>query len=294
MTNPKDNAAQTEVGPHNTIGVEMEDLPEAERRALEKELKEEMAEARRMLACFQKTRMGVIKKTVSAITTAATATPMVIPNLTPEELVKFMNVAVASKYGNDLMNFTRTITEEVRSTLDTFKTDLQNTLPRQIRSVVQQFHGESQGKQPDLEPSTPYPGSTSAPGNTDTLYLGNTTASGNPDNVASTSTSHPGNTSGNVIYVDANLPYTRGVSMGNPGSFPTANLSYPGGVSTLGNPGFPAHTTPTNPNPNFQQPYYQTMSYGPNIQPRVRVFLTVLFPISFSLEHQPMRHLTHR
>jgi hypothetical protein len=55
--------------------------------------------------------------------------------------------------------------------------------------------------------------------------------------------------------------------MGNPGSFPTANLPYPGGVSTSGNPKFPAHTTPTNPNPNFQQPYYQTMSYGPNIPP---------------------------
>jgi hypothetical protein len=27
------------------------------------------------------------------------------------------------------------------------------------------------------------------------------------------------------------------------------------------------HTTPTNPNPNFQQPYYQTMAYGPNIPP---------------------------
>jgi hypothetical protein len=33
----------------------------------------------------------------------------------------------------------------------------------------------------------------------------------------------------------------------------------------LGNPGFPAHTTPTNPNPNFQQPYYQTMTYGPSV-----------------------------
>jgi uncharacterized alkaline shock family protein YloU len=62
----------------------------------------------------------------------ATATSLVTPNLTPEELVKFMDVYVASKYGNDLMNFTRTITEEVRSTLDTFKTDLQITLPRQI------------------------------------------------------------------------------------------------------------------------------------------------------------------
>jgi hypothetical protein len=59
----------------------------------------------------------------------ATATSMVTPNLTPEELVKIMDVAVASNYGNDLTNFTRTITEEVCSTLYTFKTDLQNTLP---------------------------------------------------------------------------------------------------------------------------------------------------------------------
>jgi hypothetical protein len=69
--------------------------------------------------------------------TTATATHILIPNLAPEELVKFMDVAVATKYGNDLTNFTRTITEEVRSTLDTFKTDLQNMLPWQIRSVVQ-------------------------------------------------------------------------------------------------------------------------------------------------------------
>jgi hypothetical protein len=53
MTNLKDSAAQTKVGPHNTIGVAMEDLCEAERRALEVELNEEMAEARRRkLACF--------------------------------------------------------------------------------------------------------------------------------------------------------------------------------------------------------------------------------------------------
>jgi hypothetical protein len=158
MMNPKDRAARTKVGPHNSIRVVMEDLPEAERRVLEKELEEEMTEARRRkLVCFQKTRTGVIKKTVPAIKTTATATPMVTPNLTPEELVKFMDVAVASKYGNDLTSFTHTITEKVRSSLDTFKTDLQNTLPWQIRLVVQQVHGESQGKPPDLEPSTPYP-----------------------------------------------------------------------------------------------------------------------------------------
>jgi hypothetical protein len=84
----------------------------------------------------KKTRMGVIKKTVPAITTTATATSMVTPNVTLEELVKFMDVAVASKYGNNLTNCTRIVTEEVCSTLDTFKTDLQNTLPRQFRSVV--------------------------------------------------------------------------------------------------------------------------------------------------------------
>jgi hypothetical protein len=89
-----------------------------------------MAEARRKkLTCFQKTCTGVIKKTIPTIIATPTATSTVTPNLTPEELVKFMDVMVASKYGNDLMNFTRTITEEVHSTLDTFKTDLQNTLP---------------------------------------------------------------------------------------------------------------------------------------------------------------------
>jgi hypothetical protein len=55
--------------------------------------------------------------------------------------------------------------------------------------------------------------------------------------------------------------------MGNLGTFWTANLPYLGGVSTSGNLGFPAHTTPTNPNANFQQPYYETIAYGPNIPP---------------------------
>jgi hypothetical protein len=130
--------------------------------------------------------------------------------------------------------------------------------------MVQQVQGESQGKQPAAEPSTPYSSSTFAPGNTNMLYQGNTTAL---CNIASTSTLHPGKTSGNVIYVDTSWPYLGGVSMGNPSSSPTAKLPYPGGTSTSGNLGFPAHSTPTNPNPNFQQPYYQTMAYGPNIPP---------------------------
>jgi hypothetical protein len=75
--------------------------------------------------------------------TIVAATSTVTPNLTPKELIKFMDVAVASNYGNYLTNFTHTITEEECSTLDTFETNLQNMLPGQIRSVVQQVHGES-------------------------------------------------------------------------------------------------------------------------------------------------------
>jgi hypothetical protein len=140
----------------------------------------------------------------------------------------------------------------MRSTLESFKTDLQNTLHRQIRSVVQQVQGEAQGKQCDLAHSTPY-----------MVALGNTGV------LANTSTTHPSSTSGNVIYVDASSPYLRSTSMGNPGVFPTASIPYLGGASTSVNMSFPAHTTQPNPgvSPNFQQPYYQTTAYRPNIPP---------------------------
>jgi hypothetical protein len=64
MTNLKESGARTEIGPHNMIVVAMEDLPEAERGgALEKELEEEMAEARRRkLTCFQKIGTGSSRK----------------------------------------------------------------------------------------------------------------------------------------------------------------------------------------------------------------------------------------
>jgi hypothetical protein len=88
---------------------------------------------------FPKNTHGVIKKTIPAITTMATAKPTISPNLTPEDTVKFMDVAVASKYGNVLTNFTRTITEEVCSTIDTFKTDLQNILPHKLDRLCNRF-----------------------------------------------------------------------------------------------------------------------------------------------------------
>jgi hypothetical protein len=140
MTNPKDGGARTEVGPHNSLMVAMEDLPEVEKIALEKELEEEMAAARRKkLVCFQKTRTGVIKKTVLAVTTTMTMAPTVTSNLTPEELVNLVDVSVASKYDIDLTQFMHIIADDMRNTLESFKTDLHNTLPRQVRSVVQQI-----------------------------------------------------------------------------------------------------------------------------------------------------------
>jgi hypothetical protein len=68
----------------------------------------------------------VIKKTAPTVTTTVTmtTTSMVTPSMTPGELVKFMDVAVANKYGNDLSNLTRVITDDVHSTLESFKTDL--------------------------------------------------------------------------------------------------------------------------------------------------------------------------
>jgi hypothetical protein len=196
----------------------MEDLPEAERITLVKELEEEMVVTRRRNhTCFQKTCTMVIKKTTPTIMTTATAATAstVTPNMTPEEMVKFMDIAVACKYGNDLSNLTHVITDDVHSTLESFKTDLQNTLPRQIRSVVQQVQGEAQCKQPYLAQSTPY---MVAPGNTVVL--------------ANTSTPHQGSTSGNVTYVDATSPYPGSTSISNLGVFSTASIPYPGGCHT--------------------------------------------------------------
>jgi hypothetical protein len=140
MMNPKDGGARIEVGPHNTIGVAMEDLPDLERITLEKELKEETAMARRRKpTCFQKTCTKVIKKTIPTITTTMTTTPIVTSKHTPEELAKLVEVSVASKYGADLTQITRIIADDMHNTLETFKTDLHNTLPGQVRSVVQQI-----------------------------------------------------------------------------------------------------------------------------------------------------------
>jgi hypothetical protein len=59
------------------------------------------------------------------------------------DLVQLVDVSVVSKFGADLTQFTCVVAEDMHNTLETFKTDLSNNLPRQVRSVVQQIHGDA-------------------------------------------------------------------------------------------------------------------------------------------------------
>jgi hypothetical protein len=70
------------------------------------------------------------------------------------------------------------------------------------------------------------------------------------------------------MYVDASSPYLGVFQWEIQVAFRLLiYLTRGGGAWTSGNLGFPASTTPSNPNLNFQQPYYQTVTYGPNIPP---------------------------
>jgi hypothetical protein len=117
----------------NEILVAMEDLAKADRKELEKELEEEMTEMWRWkLVCFQKTRNGVVKKADTSVVTGA----KVNTQLSPEDLIHMVDVSVASKYEADLTQFTHVVAEDMLSTLDAFKNDLNSSLPRQVRSLV--------------------------------------------------------------------------------------------------------------------------------------------------------------
>jgi hypothetical protein len=87
---------------------------------------------RKKLACFQKTRHGIVKK---ADTAAASRTKVDSP-LSPEDLVQLVDVSVASKYGVDLTQFTHVVAEDMCNTLNSFKQDMNSRLPRQVRALV--------------------------------------------------------------------------------------------------------------------------------------------------------------
>jgi hypothetical protein len=97
--------------------MEMEDLLEKDRDELERELqcklKEVMAERRKKLTCFQKTRSGVIKRG-----NIVKASFPVNSRLMLEELMHMIDVSVNSKYGVDLEGITRTIMDNVQGSLE--------------------------------------------------------------------------------------------------------------------------------------------------------------------------------
>jgi hypothetical protein len=82
-----------------------------------------------------------------ADTTKASASKVSPQPLSPEELTRLVDISVASKYDTDLAQLTRVLAEDVRHMLDSFRHDLGDNLPRQIRSVVKEVVGNTQGKQ---------------------------------------------------------------------------------------------------------------------------------------------------
>jgi hypothetical protein len=123
MADPKGGKAITaaddiDVQAKNAINVAMEDLAEVDRREIEWELEEELAEIRRRkLACFQKSCNDIIKKA----DTTMTSSTKVNAQLSPEDLVHMVDMSVVSKYGADLTQLMWVVAKDMRSTLDAFK-----------------------------------------------------------------------------------------------------------------------------------------------------------------------------
>ena len=144
-TDPKDGS---DLNPDNIIAVTLENLPEDEWQKLEQELEEERVEKlKQKLAGFQRTRNGVIQKVATPSHPAG-----VSKTACTEEIAHLIDASVASKYGKQMTDMARTITESVVSKIDEFKEqfnkDIQISLPRQIRSMVLQANDERYEKQP--------------------------------------------------------------------------------------------------------------------------------------------------
>jgi hypothetical protein len=111
----KDGGSWTEIDPKNMFGVTFEDLPEEDQRQIKEEMRRKMEEVeatklRNKLACYQRTRGGIIQKEDTA---KATALKVNSSPLTHEDLVHLVDVSVASKYGADLVQLTCVLAEDV-------------------------------------------------------------------------------------------------------------------------------------------------------------------------------------
>jgi hypothetical protein len=145
----QETRSRAEVDQRNVIGVTFSDLPEDDQRRIKDEMRCELeeieaAKMREKLACYQRTRSGVVQK---ADTTKATSSKVNPSSLTPEDLVHLVDVSMASKYGADLAQLTRALAKNVRHTLESFRQDMDDNLPRQIKNIVKEVVGVTQGKQ---------------------------------------------------------------------------------------------------------------------------------------------------
>jgi predicted GTPase len=123
---------RSEVDEGNVVVVTLSDLPEEEQHRVKEEMKKELEEleAIRMherLACYQKTWSGVVQK---ADTAKASLSKVNSSSLSSEDLAHLVDVSVASKYSVDLAQLTQAFAEDVCITLESFRHNLDDNLPR--------------------------------------------------------------------------------------------------------------------------------------------------------------------
>jgi hypothetical protein len=125
------------------VGVAFEDMSKEDQRRIKEEMRRELEEVeaakkKEKLACYQKMRGGVLQK---GNTSKASSSKVNSSSLTPQELVHLVYVSVTSKYGTDLAQLTRVLAEHVCGIIDSLNHDLDDKLPRQIRTVVKDVMG---------------------------------------------------------------------------------------------------------------------------------------------------------
>ena len=129
----------------NIITVTLDDLSDDDRRELEWVLEEEKAEKMKlMLAGYQKTRNGVVKKVATPSPSDLLGAEVKKPT---DEIAHLIDVSVASKYGSDVADMSRTL-QAVVNKFEEFKVQLEDNIPRHVRSVVLQMNDENSAKQP--------------------------------------------------------------------------------------------------------------------------------------------------
>lgn len=119
------------VDPKNIIAVTLEDLSEDQRQEV---LRQHDEELKKLLAAYQKTRNGVIKKVIPEVSKPTSA----------EEIAHLIDISVASKYGADMSHMSREFAQSMSDKFQSFE----NSLPHQIRSIVHQIIDGHHEKQP--------------------------------------------------------------------------------------------------------------------------------------------------